>query len=207
MRTKRSLRLTLFGKTFAVVIDNRPRSRVGAITAGRADRPHEFAGHRHEGPRALPGAPARAGSRAVRRGRGRGDSAARNGLGSAGGEGRAATPNRWPVNLALANSEGTLTWWYVDPVRGRAPRLEVPMTLDDTVGEFQTAADAFAKGNPEPVKSLFSHADDVTLANPFGPAVRGWEKVSGALDMRHQGSATVRSATSRTWPATKHRAS
>ncbi len=56
------------------------------------------------------------------------------------------------------------------------------MTVDDTVGQFQPAADAFAKGNPEPVKSLFSHANDVTLANPFGPAVRGWEKVSAALD-------------------------
>lgn len=54
--------------------------------------------------------------------------------------------------------------------------------LDAVIEEFHRAARAFAKGDPEPVKSLFSHADDVTLANPFGPAVRGWGEVSAALD-------------------------
>ena len=33
------------------------------------------------------------------------------------------------------------------------------------------------KGNPEPVKKLFSHQQDVTLANPQGPAVRGWDRL------------------------------
>jgi ketosteroid isomerase-like protein len=41
---------------------------------------------------------------------------------------------------------------------------------------------AFARGDPGPVERLFSHADDVTLANPFGPAVRGWDDVSAALE-------------------------
>lgn len=41
--------------------------------------------------------------------------------------------------------------------------------LDEVVKEFRRAAWEFAKGNPEPVKALYSHADDVTLANPFGP--------------------------------------
>lgn len=54
--------------------------------------------------------------------------------------------------------------------------------LDDLVEQFRLAANAFANADPEPVKSLFSHGDDVTLANPFGPAVRGWENVSAALD-------------------------
>jgi ketosteroid isomerase-like protein len=44
------------------------------------------------------------------------------------------------------------------------------------------AADAFSRGDPEPVKELYSEADDVTLANPFGPARRGREAVMGALD-------------------------
>ena len=56
------------------------------------------------------------------------------------------------------------------------------MTVDDVVEEFKSAANAFALGNPEPVKSLYSRGDDVTLANPFGPAVLGWENVSAALD-------------------------
>ncbi len=34
------------------------------------------------------------------------------------------------------------------------------------------------KGNPEAVKKLFSHREDVTLANPFGPPVRGWDEVA-----------------------------
>lgn len=56
------------------------------------------------------------------------------------------------------------------------------MTLDEVIAEFKSAATSFAQGNPEPLKPLFSHTDDVTLANPFGPAVRGWDNVSAALD-------------------------
>lgn len=56
------------------------------------------------------------------------------------------------------------------------------MTVDEVVEKFKSAATAFAKGNPEGVKALYSRADDVTLANPFGPAVRGWDAVSAALD-------------------------
>jgi ketosteroid isomerase-like protein len=56
------------------------------------------------------------------------------------------------------------------------------MDLGQAVEQYHTAADEFAKGNPEPVKVVFSHRDDVTLANPFGPAVRGWKQVSETLD-------------------------
>jgi ketosteroid isomerase-like protein len=34
------------------------------------------------------------------------------------------------------------------------------------------------KGDPKPVQDLFSHREDVTLANPFGPPVRGWDEVA-----------------------------
>ena len=50
------------------------------------------------------------------------------------------------------------------------------------IEQYHAALAQFAKGNPEPVKVLYSHQADVTLANPFGPAVRGWDLVSGALD-------------------------
>src|SRR5512144_2244721 len=56
------------------------------------------------------------------------------------------------------------------------------MELKQTVEQYHRAADEFSRGNPEPVKTAFSHRNDVTLANPFGPAVRGWEQVSEALD-------------------------
>ena len=36
------------------------------------------------------------------------------------------------------------------------------------------------KGNPEPVNKLWSRREDVTLANPFGPPVRGWDEVAKA---------------------------
>jgi ketosteroid isomerase-like protein len=54
--------------------------------------------------------------------------------------------------------------------------------LDEVVQRYHRAAVAFATGDPEPVKALYSHRDDVMLANPFGPAVRGWRAVSDALD-------------------------
>ena len=46
--------------------------------------------------------------------------------------------------------------------------------LDRVVDESHTALDAFTRGDAEPLKALFSHEDDVTIANPFGPPVRGW---------------------------------
>jgi ketosteroid isomerase-like protein len=38
------------------------------------------------------------------------------------------------------------------------------------------------KGNPEPAKKLWSHREDVTLANPQGSAARGCERVAEAME-------------------------
>ena len=54
--------------------------------------------------------------------------------------------------------------------------------LDELIEQYNLALGEFVKGNPEPVKQLFSHQDDVTLANPFGPPVRGWEQVADTID-------------------------
>jgi ketosteroid isomerase-like protein len=64
-------------------------------------------------------------------------------------------------------------------MEGRARAL---MGLDKFLDRYHRAADAFSRGDPEPVKELYSEADDVTLANPFGPARRGREAVMRALD-------------------------
>lgn len=56
------------------------------------------------------------------------------------------------------------------------------MGLQQVVERYHLAADEFSRGNAEPVHAMFSHRDDVTLANPFGPAVRGWRQVPDALD-------------------------
>jgi hypothetical protein len=49
--------------------------------------------------------------------------------------------------------------------------------------EYRRAGLEITKGNPDVYKSLWSRRDDVTLANPFGPPVRGWEEVSARLDL------------------------
>jgi ketosteroid isomerase-like protein len=38
------------------------------------------------------------------------------------------------------------------------------------------------KGTPEPAQKLFSHREDVTLANPLGPPARGWEQVAETME-------------------------
>jgi ketosteroid isomerase-like protein len=50
--------------------------------------------------------------------------------------------------------------------------------VDQLIEQFHLASGEFLKGNPKPTQELFSHREDVTLANPFGPPVRGWEQVA-----------------------------
>jgi ketosteroid isomerase-like protein len=63
---------------------------------------------------------------------------------------------------------------------------EVAMTASEglhaAIERYHESADAFVKGNPEPMKQAFSRADDVTLANPWGPFGRGWQEVEAKLD-------------------------
>ena len=53
---------------------------------------------------------------------------------------------------------------------------------DKVLEQYQLATAEFVKGNPEPYKKMFSHREDVTLANPFFPPVRGWEQVAETLE-------------------------
>ena len=52
--------------------------------------------------------------------------------------------------------------------------------LDGVLERFKQAGNEFVKGNPRPVQEMFSHDEDVSLANPFGPPVRGWSEVAEA---------------------------
>ena len=54
--------------------------------------------------------------------------------------------------------------------------------FDEVVEHYQRALGEFVKGNPEPVKMVFSHREDVTLANPLGPVARGWEQVAETIE-------------------------
>lgn len=54
--------------------------------------------------------------------------------------------------------------------------------FDEAVARFHAAQGEFLKGNPKPVKERFSHRDDVSLANPYGPPVRGWQQVAQTIE-------------------------
>lgn len=56
------------------------------------------------------------------------------------------------------------------------------MELEDFVQRCEEAWQVFVTGDPTPAKALFSRRDDVTLANPWGPAAIGWPSVSRTLD-------------------------
>ena len=55
-------------------------------------------------------------------------------------------------------------------------------SVDELIEQFTLAQGELLKGNPEPAKKLCSHRQDVTLANPLGPVVRGWEQVAAMTD-------------------------
>jgi ketosteroid isomerase-like protein len=54
--------------------------------------------------------------------------------------------------------------------------------VDEVVEQYHLALDEFVKGNLAPAKKLFSHREDVSLANPLGPPARGWEQVAQTME-------------------------
>jgi ketosteroid isomerase-like protein len=75
--------------------------------------------------------------------------------------------------------------------RGKGALGGVPMNriivaavdeVDQLIEQYYRAQGEFLRGNPEPVKNLFSHREDVTLANPYGPPVRGWDEVAKTIE-------------------------
>ena len=54
--------------------------------------------------------------------------------------------------------------------------------FEELLERYHASLDAFVTGDPEPTKLLWSRADDVTLANPLGPPVRGWSAVEATID-------------------------
>jgi ketosteroid isomerase-like protein len=54
--------------------------------------------------------------------------------------------------------------------------------LDGVIEQSHLALGEFVQGNPEPLKMMYSHQEEVTLANPFGPPARGWEQVAATME-------------------------
>ena len=74
--------------------------------------------------------------------------------------------------------------------------------LNDTIEAFREALRVYVKGDGEPALSFFSTAEDVTLANPVGPAVRGPAAVrrgtiDGAANFREGGPVRFAEVSSR----------
>jgi ketosteroid isomerase-like protein len=66
--------------------------------------------------------------------------------------------------------------------------------VDRLIEQYQLALDELMKGNPRAVQELFSHREDASLANPYGPPVRGWAEIAKttehAASLRGDGRAT-----------------
>ena len=54
--------------------------------------------------------------------------------------------------------------------------------VDGLIERYHLALHELVNGNPEPLKEIYSHRDDVSLANPFGPLVRGWDRAARAIE-------------------------
>jgi len=54
--------------------------------------------------------------------------------------------------------------------------------LDGVIARCQQALREFVKGNPELMQGMFSHREDVTLANPIAPPARGWDEVARTME-------------------------
>ena len=53
--------------------------------------------------------------------------------------------------------------------------------FDEVVEHYHLALGEFVKGSPEPLKGMYSH-QQITVANPFGPPVRGWKQAAEIAD-------------------------
>jgi len=55
--------------------------------------------------------------------------------------------------------------------------------VDELIEQYHQALSEFYKGNPQLVKKLFSHREDVTLANPLvGLPASGWQQVAETIE-------------------------
>ncbi|HYV01674.1 MAG TPA: hypothetical protein VEM93_04970 [Actinomycetota bacterium] len=55
-------------------------------------------------------------------------------------------------------------------------------SFDQAAEQNHLALAEFVKGDPEPLKMMYSHRDDVSIANPFGPPARGWEQAAATME-------------------------
>jgi ketosteroid isomerase-like protein len=54
------------------------------------------------------------------------------------------------------------------------PRTALADELSDAISLYHLAQKEFVKGNPQPLKDICSHADDVTVLGGYGGFEKGW---------------------------------
>ena len=54
--------------------------------------------------------------------------------------------------------------------------------LDEVIEQYHLALGEFLKGNPKPLKMMYSRRQDVSFANPFGSHACGWEQVAQIME-------------------------
>ena len=54
--------------------------------------------------------------------------------------------------------------------------------MADFIDRYHRALDEFFRGDPAAAKGLYSHREDVSLANPFGPVALGWQQVEKTME-------------------------
>jgi ketosteroid isomerase-like protein len=59
--------------------------------------------------------------------------------------------------------------------------------LDGAIERCQQAMREFGKGNPEPMKGMYSHREDVTINTAIDPPARGWDEVALAMERSASG--------------------
>ena len=72
---------------------------------------------------------------------------------------------------------------FMSPVTGSEGTNTAVDTFDAAVEAFRAALEVFVTGDPGPALQKFSRREDVTLANPLGPPVRGREEVEKAASV------------------------
>ena len=70
----------------------------------------------------------------------------------------------------------------------------MPALDEELLEQYHRALGALINGDPDDYKAMFSHREDATLANPFGPVARGWpaveERLERAASNYHDGELT-----------------
>jgi ketosteroid isomerase-like protein len=58
--------------------------------------------------------------------------------------------------------------------------MSAAQSFEQAIEANHRALDEIARGDPEAFFELYSHSDDATLANPYGPPACGWNQIEQA---------------------------